>query len=486
MPLIIDVKTQELLVLIQKAIKPGQHVYLVGGAVRDSLLGCQLNDLDFVLAENPLDLAKKISRQLNAGFFVLDDERQTVRIMYFLPSGQFFPLDFVKFSGKNLEVDLSNRDFTINAMAVSIRDLNTLIDPLDGQEDLLQKRLRACHNQSLLDDPVRVIRGIRLVRQFGLAYGNGLEKLMFEAANQLPEVSIERLRDEFFRILQGSDPVNGLIDCKRLNVLESLLPHLGDSHEVDISYANDIVNIPAIDSFYHLLRLFSSSTENSFKKTEQLVVIATVLDSYKDQINDYFINELTLGRSIFGLSVIGSMIYKLSSDDSEVISNQYVDSFGKYLRLSNTEVSWLKNLLAGLNGFQTLIKNKHPLTRHDFYKFYNISSDAGVAVAFLKIAEALAMPNDEIKIETYMEFLESVKSVLKAWWDQYGQVVKPDLLLNGDELQQIFNLSPGKEIGRLLSSLEEAQASGIVSTREDAVRLLNEEVTHMMGPGARP
>ena len=488
MKLIIDAEIQALLELVQKAQKPGQQVFLVGGAVRDILLGCQLNDLDFVLAENPVSLAKKVSRHLNASFFVLDDERQTVRFMYYLSNGQLFPLDFVKFTGKNLEADLYNRDFTINAMAVSISDLDTLIDPLDGQTDLSQGRLRACNNQSLLDDPVRVIRGIRLARQFGLDYAAGLEKLMVEAASKLPEVSTERLRDEFFRILQGPDPVNGIKDCNRLHVLKSLFPHLGDRLELNISDAKDAEKyyyyIPVIESFCQLLRLFSNNVDNLLEKRDRILTIHTALEMYENQIKEYFSNELTSGRSILGLSVIGSMIYKLSSGVSDAINNQFVDSFGKHLRLSNTEVSWLKNLLVGLGGFQNLIKDKNILARNTVYRFYKISGNAGVAVAFLKIAEALALPANDINDETFDKCLGHMKLLLTAWWDQYDQLVKPDLLLNGDELQKVFNLNPGIEIGKLLSYLEEAQASGIVSTREEAVRFLEEEVKHMINPGA--
>ena len=108
-----------LLEIIQTALEPGQNLYLVGGAVRDALLGRDVHDLDFVMSSDPTLLAKRVARQLKVGFFVLDDERCTTRVLYHAATGKLSPLDFVQFTGDDLFEDLSSRDYTINAIAVS-------------------------------------------------------------------------------------------------------------------------------------------------------------------------------------------------------------------------------------------------------------------------------------------------------------------------------------------------------------------------------
>ena len=212
---------------VQQGLDPDQEVYLVGGAVRDLLLGRDLHDLDFAMGENPVPLTRKIARALNAGFFVLDDARHTTRVVYHRPDGSDFSLDFVQFTGVDLEDDLRHRDFTLNAIAVDIRQPDTLIDPLGGQADLEADLLRACSDQALLDDPVRALRAVRLAIQFDLDYAPGTETLIQAAAAHLPEATIERQRDELFRILEGSDPAQGLRECQRLGLLVEFGPSVG-------------------------------------------------------------------------------------------------------------------------------------------------------------------------------------------------------------------------------------------------------------------
>ncbi len=164
--------------LILEIMPSDQEIFLVGGAVRDNLLGRALHDLDFALPVDPTLLARKLARRLSVGYFVLDDDRHTARVLYRDGGGENISLDFVKFTGKNLSEDLSNRDFTINAMAVSLRDLDTVIDPLKGQEDMRRYLIRVCSVHALLDDPVRVLRGIWMAVQFRMAYASGVEDLM--------------------------------------------------------------------------------------------------------------------------------------------------------------------------------------------------------------------------------------------------------------------------------------------------------------------
>ena len=195
-----------LLEIVRGEMDAACEPYLVGGAVRDAIIGCEVNDLDFAMEGDPTQLAKRVAKRLQVPFFLLDDERHTARVLYRDQAGQFSPLDFVQFTGNGLNDDLYNRDFTINAIALSVRDLSQIIDPLNGQSDLEAGLLRPCTALALLDDPVRVLRGIRVALQFDLVYSPDLPSLMRAASRQLPETSNERQRDEFFKILEGPEP----------------------------------------------------------------------------------------------------------------------------------------------------------------------------------------------------------------------------------------------------------------------------------------
>jgi poly(A) polymerase len=167
---------QHLLKTIREIKSPGEEVFLVGGAVRDQILGIPIHDLDFAVKNDPELLAKKLANNLRAGFYVLDDLRHTARIVIKADSGPTTTLDFAKFRGSSLLEDLKSRDFTVNAMAIDLDHLTEVVDPLDGKKSLKEHQLRLCSPAAFADDPIRVLRAIRFSIKFHLAIDPALNK----------------------------------------------------------------------------------------------------------------------------------------------------------------------------------------------------------------------------------------------------------------------------------------------------------------------
>ncbi|MCI0553406.1 MAG: DUF5678 domain-containing protein, partial [Anaerolineae bacterium] len=117
---------------------PNQEIYLVGGAVRDMMLNRLSHDLDFALPSNGISTARRVANALKADFMVLDDERDTGRVIVTESDDTRTFLDFATYRGNNLEEDLRARDFTINAIVYDLH-ANTIIDPLNGASDLRAK-----------------------------------------------------------------------------------------------------------------------------------------------------------------------------------------------------------------------------------------------------------------------------------------------------------------------------------------------------------
>ncbi|NPA93792.1 MAG: CCA tRNA nucleotidyltransferase, partial [Chloroflexi bacterium] len=146
---------------LQDAVPTPQEVYLVGGTVRDLLRGHPIHDVDLVVPRDGLAFARKLANNLKAAFYPLDASRDTGRII--LGEGsQRMIIDVAVFRGPTLEDDLRARDFTVNAMAMPLHQPTQLIDPTQGLRDLKDKRLRACTSHAFADDPLRVLRGVRL------------------------------------------------------------------------------------------------------------------------------------------------------------------------------------------------------------------------------------------------------------------------------------------------------------------------------------
>jgi len=143
-------------------------IYLVGGAVRDLLLNRLTHDLDFLVPENAIQISRTVANSLSGGVYALDPQRDTGRVIITTQANERYFLDFASFRGVDLESDLRNRDFTINAIALDIREPESLIDPLGGARDLQNKQLRLCSPASIENDPLRILRGARLASEFDL------------------------------------------------------------------------------------------------------------------------------------------------------------------------------------------------------------------------------------------------------------------------------------------------------------------------------
>jgi putative nucleotidyltransferase with HDIG domain len=490
-----------LLKIIWESLDQDQDLFIVGGAVRDMLLSRPLHDLDFVMPVNPTTLARSVARKLQAGFFVLDDDRHTARVVYQSAEVGLFPLDFVRFTGDSLEDDLAKRDFTINAMAIPIRDMERIIDPYNGREDLAAGRLRACGPDVLMDDPVRVLRGIRQSLQFELSIEIQTADWMKNAAAGLPRTSFERQRDELFKILEGPNPAEGMDLCQKFRVYESLIPELVDQKSVPVSpphvYPLWKHTTQTLSAFKAILNLLSDQSL-SVSVPWWLAEAGTVLGSYSERIRTYFRSRITPERSRLGLALLGALLHdigkpvtmKLGDDDRLHYYNH--DSIGaaiaydtaKRLQLSNAEAEWVRTFVRYHMRLLPLVNADGSPTSRAIYRFFRKTGEVGVAVALFSLADSFATYGDSLEKTEWAKVLQVTQMMLTAWWQEQDQVVAPRLLLDGHDLQEIFDLSPGKTIGRLLAELSEAQAAGEVESKEEAIAFIQKLLSTSIGQEA--
>ena len=245
-------------------------VCLVGGTVRDILLGRPTHDLDFCVDGDGLRLARALADRLGGAYVTLDHERGTGRVL--LPQGdrergQTAPvssLDLASLRAGDLTGDLADRDFTVNAIAIGHGPSGALcvFDPLHGRRDLQQRTLRAASAHTFRSDPVRTLRAVRLSNQLGLAIEPETRAALRAAAHLLAGVSPERIRDEWFKILAEPHAAHALRVAHRFALLELVAPplarlsgsepHAAGSLQDALDHALDTVD--AIERLYDALR----------------------------------------------------------------------------------------------------------------------------------------------------------------------------------------------------------------------------------------
>ncbi len=174
---------------------------LVGGSVRDGLLNklSQKPDLDFVIPINAINFSENLSKKISATFIKLDENRDIARLVI-----NGWTLDFARQVGENLTEDLLRRDFRINAIALRLKAKPEIFDPTGGIDDLKSKKIVAISEKNLLDDPLRILRGFRLMCELDFKLEKETKRFLKNNVDKLSNVAPERVKMEILKIVQSN------------------------------------------------------------------------------------------------------------------------------------------------------------------------------------------------------------------------------------------------------------------------------------------
>ena len=218
-------------VILEVAFQEGHQLYLVGGLIRDFLLGHSTKDADLVTSEASI-LAMLLTERTGCRSVLIDRKYGTTRLIPAktpVKKSEVCLLDLSPLRGSSIENDLLQRDFTVNAMAIDISAWKTtngileLLDPLGGLSDLRANRLRPCSSDSFTDDPLRILRAYRLVSRYGFTLDTQTRERMADLRQSMDSVAMERIRDELVLILTAENSawfdllINHLLDTCMLN-----------------------------------------------------------------------------------------------------------------------------------------------------------------------------------------------------------------------------------------------------------------------------
>ena len=472
-----------------------QQIYLVGGMVRDQLMQQPGHDLDFAVTGDVLRLARKTADQLGAAFYVMDAERQTARLILHSPDSRRWLLDFSALRGNTIQADLFARDFTINAIAIDLRELNRLIDPLNGAQDIKDHVLRMCAPTAFSDDPLRVVRAVRQSAEFGMRMTPDTIAALKKAIYGLEQVSVERQRDELFRILDGEQALAGLRTGFALGVFRSLLPEMetlvgleqGPPHLLN-AFEHTLALISALETLYSVLVEPYKEEKGSNLTYGQAVM---ELGRYREQLAAHFNQKLNPERSLRGLLLFAGLFHDTAKPltrsvdpdgrirflDHENVGVAIVTSRARALALSTEEVDRLGLHVRHHMRIHHLAKTSPQVSRKALYRYFHDLGEAGVEVVLLAMADLIATYGVTINPERWQAELSVCRQLLDAWYDHREEYLQPARLLDGSELMLELDLSPGPQVGALLDALREAQAAGLVTTRDQALGFARERLT---------
>lgn len=466
-----------------------QPIYLVGGAVRDALLGRISHDLDFVVPANAIKLAFQVADTLGVPAYALDRERDTGRVI--LP-GAGTSLDFARFRGADLTADLHDRDLTINAIALPASAATTasLIDPYGGQADLAARRIRPIHERSFLDDPVRTLRAVRLANSLDFSLTPEAQTAVRAAAPYLKNSSTERLRDELLRLLQTAVPHRAVADLANFGLLAEILPEITALTPVQQSAPHHEPVFAHTLSVLRWLTLVEAAVEPqttpAAQKTEAqslYFALQKTLSPYAAQIQASWREEVdggVNGRTLLRLGALFHDVGKAQTQSMEpdgrirFLGHEKVgaDQTGPLLHrlcLSNQAAARVKKIVAGHMRPLHLANSGAELSRRAVFRYFRETAAAGIDIALLSLADHLATYNGTGPERPWQALLAVVTELCHHYFNRREETIAPPPLVDGRTLMQQLNLAPGPEVGRLLRLIQEAQAAGELKTAVEAV-----------------
>ncbi|WP_028065235.1 CCA tRNA nucleotidyltransferase [Solirubrobacter soli] len=427
-----------------RAALEGEEAWLVGGAVRDRLLGRDTDDIDLAVPGDPKPYARKLSRAIKGTAFELSGEFGAWRVV---APEHAWHVDIVTLRDGDIDTDLAQRDFTINAMAEPLAG-GTVRDPHGGERDLADRVVRMVSSHALSDDPLRSLRAIRFAVELDLGLDPATAIEVTRQAPGLERVAAERIFAELKRVISADAVLRGLGLLDEHGLTDIVLPELNALKGVQQSHFHHL------DVHDHTLAVLDEVTKlddpllqeplsDELTRGEAMRWAALLHDAAKPETR----GELPGGRVTFlGHDAAGARLAK--------------NVLGR-LRTSARLREYVAALIAHHLDAGFLV-HERPLDRRTIWRYLRDTKPYSADITLFTVADRLATrgKNAEAAIEAH---LDVARTLIAAAAEPI-----PPPLVRGDELIAV-GVAPGPRLGELLAQLDEDRFAGVVSTREQAL-----------------
>jgi len=491
-----------------------QQAYLVGGSLRNILLAEPCSDWDIVVTGDVPSSARRLANKLLGHYAHMHEKASRVIVPAPQEEGPHSTdiiFDIAPLKGTTLEKDLRQRDFTINAIATPLDEVihhftnndttsaMHLIDPLHGFADIEARRLKAVDNHIFQHDPLRMLRAVRLMMRYHLSIDKHTEGLLMRDSALLPQVASERIHDELYAILAPEGAAERLQFLDAHGLLTILIPEFipargmlqPQPHHWDV-LDHSIQTVRAFEQLATLLQQppdiiqqspLGSHTASTLVEIQQLLIEA-------EQQGIFYRNTLTSPAMKLAalLHDIGKPPTYTTDDNGNIhfyghpqTGVPLAQHIMRRLSASTQDRRLVQQITSHHMRPGQLGQNGTVITPRAIRRYFVDLGPTGIAVALFSLADHIAtrgpsfgtFEQQAVTISSWEQHTTSVCQLLTSYIRDRTNILPPQLL-SGDELMRRLNITPGPLVGKLLDQIAEAQAEGLVHSKEEALWLAEE------------
>lgn len=434
------------------------EVYLVGGAVRDFLMDSETFDRDLIVCDaEARDFALLLSEKLNAVFVPLDEVNKIYRVVL---SDKENYIDITNPINNSLEDDLKRRDLSINAIAVNLKTLE-VIDYSNGINDFENKVIRVISEKNLIDDPLRLLRVFRFYSTLGFEIDSDTIEFVKKHKNLISKPAKERVLYELMKLFSGEYSSSALLKLDECGLLDLIFP-----------FVKELKQVPK--NSHHHLDLFNHSIET----TRQIQLIyqnsSVAVKEHLDKADFGGFSRLAhLKISAFMHDIGKFSTWSIEGDRHRFIKHDDVGSklatkLMKNMLFSNKQIEYIASMIK-FHIYPSNVVSSPELNEKIMMRFVRKMMDNAIDIIVLAIADRLSAQGPEITPEMVANNINSLDTLLNFYLEKSKTLEPLPKLLDGNDVMQILHISPSRKLGEVMEALHEAQISGEIFTKQEAI-----------------
>ncbi len=432
-----------------------EDVYLVGGAVRDFLLGKNTFDKD-IIVKSAEEFASRFAKDNDGTFIELDKENKIYRVVL---SDKVNYIDVTE--ADDIEVDLKRRDFTINSIAVNLKN-DEIIDVTGGRLDLERGIIRSISEYNLVDDPLRILRGYRFAATLGFEIESETQKQIDKHLDLILEPARERITYEIMKLFDGKYTASVLLKADKL--IEKIYPVFADVKKVP-------------KNTHHHLDLYEHSVETVNQIQLLYEAADTVIREHLEKIDFGGFSRLAhLKLAAFFHDIGKFSTWTIEGERHRFIKHDDVGSkmakeILKQNKFSKKQIEYIADMIKN-HIYPSQVVSSENVTEKIYMRYIRKMGDNVIDNIILAKADRLSARGPLITDEIVRENIGNLDKLLEYYINIKDSLKPLPKLLSGDEIMELKNIPQSPKLGEIITALKNEQLEGNIVSKDDAINFV--------------